>query len=222
MTKLFGCLCTIAVVLMVSMSGLGVAATPATTLTYFLHYEPTSTDCVGDVFLDNEDYPDPGHRCAVLEQQLEPTSWVPESFAPVTLDTSRQGSARLAVTGAAFETAALKIRLYGVRNDGQKILIGRAASAEFSSGSPEPTIPQPGVPEFEPQTHLVNLFFSIRPIAKNVVFATVSFDTDLTGFAPGAYIELDKPASSFTIPTIDQTTTGCPTPCPIPQPTPPS
>lgn len=200
----------------------GTGATSPTSLTYYLHYEGASTDCVGDLYLDAEDYPDPGHRCAALDQQLQPTSWEPETFAPITLDTSRKAAANMAVTGTTFESAALKVRLYGVRNDGQKILIGRAATSEFSSERPEITVPQPQIPEVQAQTYLFSMFFTVRPIAKNAIFMTVFLETDLSGFAPGAYIELDNPASSFTIPTIEQTTTTCPAPCPIPQPTPPS
>ena len=222
MSKLAGRICLAVFALVIVAPGTGAASQSWTALTYYLHYESASTDCVGDVYLDLENYPDPGHRCSALDQQIEPTTWEPETFAPVTLDTSRQAVANMTVTGAAFESAALKLRLYGVRNDGQKLLIGRAASSEFTSERPEITVPQPQIPDIQTETYQVNMSFSIRPIAKNAVFSTVTLETDLTGFAPGAYIELDNPASSFTIPTIEQSTTTRTAPCPIPQPTPPS
>ena len=192
--------------------------TSASALTYYLHYEGGTTDCTGDFYMDDEDYPDPGHSCAALEQQVEPVEWVPETFTPTKLDTTRKAIAQLAVTGAAFDRAALRVRLFGVRADGQKMLVGRAASSEFSSDLPAQ---EPVIPDLSPETHQVTLFFSLRQTAKDATFTTVSLETDLMGFAPGAYIQLDNPASSLTIPTIQDPATTCSRPCVTPQPTPP-
>lgn len=193
----------------------GADHTSASSLTHYLHYESVSSDCTGDFYLDVEDYPDPGHSCAAIEQQLEPTEWVPETFTPVELDTSRRAMAQLAVTGVAFDSAAVKVRLYGVRSDGQRILVGRSASSEFSSELPNPQ-PAPKIPDLQPQTHHMTMVFTIRQVAKKATFTTIALETDLVGFAPGAYIQLDKPASSFTIPTTQSTAAGCSVPCATP------